>query len=395
MLLQKIIMALSLIITAMPLHLIAGDIKKIDNDLYVGHKGDLYFVFECVTPETINFWQKYIKNQTEAFNIYAILPPEYTAPFKSFKESLKYYSDSDVWIAYVTTKKITQKTVDMSIDLTGTIEMAVPIMTTKNLPFYTPLGIIRAVEFTEFKNTGNFLSRSGKLLAPFKAQFTPHKNLSIALHSFVAQALTMIYGNKEYLITRPVTAMSEIFQKNLPQEALWIGSRKQREEIKAPYKKGLEDDLLALKTISDYENKKISAPQFIQFVEDGNTFLMHPLSSEEKQAWQNIQKHLLNEPENILRVNMNDMVAKMKQFQISLVEKYKQRYAQFLSVDETKSPIQDIDMKHKTMSLLNRSGKKVSFKLPSFFSHPHLGKGSLDPFVIVDIDALEGLLKLD
>jgi hypothetical protein len=298
--LQRVIIALACSIITIPLT--ASDINKISNDLYVGHKGDLHFVFERVSPDNIVFWNTYIQNQTK--NIHNILPPEFTSPFSSFKKSLKYYLNDDVWVAYATTEKITKKSADIPLNLTGDIEMAVPIMTNNNIPFYTPMGIIRAIEFIEFKNTNKWTSSSGKLLAPFKAQFSPHKNLSLQLHSFVAQAIKMIYGNKEYLLTRPVKAMSDIFQKNLPEEAVWIGSRKELEE--------------------------------------------------------------------------------------------KKRFSQGLKIDETKSPVQDIDQKHKTMTLLSRSGKKISLKMPQFYrKHPHLGKGSLDPIVIIDIDALAGLLKLD
>ena len=393
MLFRYRIMAFALSMAFFQNNLAAGDITKINNDLYVGHKDDLSFVFERVTSDSIDFWNAYIKNQTKG--IHDILPPEFTSPFDSFAKTLSYYKADDVWIAYATQHPITKKAFETPLKLTGDIEMAVPIMTNYTTPFYTPMGIIRAVEFTDFKNPNNLLSRSNKPLKPFTATYKPHKNLSPTLHSFAAQAIKKIYGNKEYVITRPVKTMADIFQKNLPTEAVWIGSMKEMNEVKMRFQKIIDQETTTLNMISDYENHNISAHEFMSFVEKNKQRLLHKFSSEEKKAWEQAQQNNHTQQDKALRLKIDDMVAKMKRLQTELRDNDQKTWHKELSIDETTSPVQDINFKQKTITLLNRSGKKVSFPLPTFMRHPHLEKGSLDPMVIVDIDALAGLLKLD
>ena len=137
----------------------------------------------------------------------------------------------------------------------------------------------------------------------------------------------------------------------------------------------------------------MSAPQFIYYADNNKSRLMHKFSPEEKNAWEKVKQQDLNQPEKTLRLKINDMVGKMKQRQTELRDKDQKTWSKELNIDETKSPVQDIDTKNKTMTLLNRAGITVSFKMPSFYRHPHLGQGSLDPVVIIDIDALAGLLK--
>ena len=120
---------------------------------------------------------------------------------RSFNKALHYYPINPVWIAYVTEKKITSPAAKIPLRLEKDIEMVVTVSTDSNIPFYTPMGIFRAAEFSN----------------------SPNKNLSMQLQSFVAQAITTVYGNKKkYMITKPLQAMLDIMMKNLPKESIWL-----------------------------------------------------------------------------------------------------------------------------------------------------------------------------
>ena len=204
-------------------------ITKINDNLYVGHKEDLYFGFERVTKDNIGFWQNYAEKQTElswkraddlvkASNTKAkseqtpylkaarILREQFITAIGSFSESLKYYNKAELWIAYATTQKI--DTFAKNITSNGFIEMAAPMLTEQSIPFYTPMGISRAVEFYQ---------------TPLHIPATPtHKDLSLKLHSFGAEAMKLAYGNKDFFITKPMEEMAKIMQKKLPKKSYWV-----------------------------------------------------------------------------------------------------------------------------------------------------------------------------
>ena len=218
-------------------------ITKINNNLYVGHEDDLYFGFERVTKDTIDFWKNYVKKQyaLQSETIKNLKGTQYSKVGKtlgdartgigSFENSLGYYDRAEVWIAYVTTKKI--DTMAKNISAKGFIEMAVPVLTEADIPFYTPMGIFRAIEFYE--------------ASPFYDKKIPvHKDLAMRLHSFVAQAIKRVYGNKDFFITKPIIKMAEIMQAKLPKESYWNSYAPGDEQIVSIYDKNYTNDMMQI-----------------------------------------------------------------------------------------------------------------------------------------------------
>ena len=173
-------------------------VQKINDGLYVGKKGDLYFALERVTAENSKFWREYVWNQQKKAQEQGTKEAA-----GSFGDALEYYDKNgvknNVWVAYVTSKKVNAQAQKL-LQKENDIEMVVTVSTTDKLPFYTPMGIFRAVEFSTSKN----------------------KHLSMKLHSFIAKTMMAIYGNKDYMATRPLDSMRTIMGKNLPKEAIWV-----------------------------------------------------------------------------------------------------------------------------------------------------------------------------
>lgn len=276
-----------------------------------------------------------------------ILPRGYHEGISSFPASLNYYKTNDVWVAFATRNSI--KSADFKLNLTGDIEMAVPVMTNKDIPFYTPMGIFRAVEFYESKK--------------HRSKFSVHKNLSMDLHSFVAQAIKAVYGNKDYLITKPVPTMLKIMEKNLSSKTMWIGTPSYREKEKKELEKDFNEVTTALKAISDYEHKKIELLELEKIYSSIDFYFPQ----------NNIQENLAVQKKNLT-----------KELSSFPLEK--------LNMDIT-TPLLEEDFSKNSITLTNRLGKNVSLEMPEFYHHEHMYPGAKT--VIVDIDALAKFMKLD
>lgn len=119
----------------------------------------------------------------------------------------RYFKPGDpdqVWIAYVTTKKITTESINIPLHTEGDILMALTVSTTPDLLFYSPMGIFRPLEITS----------------------SSYKNLSMDLHSFIAKVIKLMYKNKEYMITMPIGKMGEIMAKSVPNDLVWVDDPK-------------------------------------------------------------------------------------------------------------------------------------------------------------------------
>ncbi|OYZ38010.1 MAG: hypothetical protein B7Y25_02570 [Alphaproteobacteria bacterium 16-39-46] len=214
-------------------------IQRIDDELYVGRKGNVHFALERITFKNKSFWTDWVYTQDGKVRggvKYAIADGT-----SSFKTSLKmggFEGNNHLWIAYASTKKITGKAYNSGIQEEGDIEMAFTVWTKTDIPFFTNIGIFRAVEFHR--------------------RLPSHKGLSMILHSFSAQAIERAYDGlglqKDYMITRPAPVMYDIMKAALPQGSIEVGNM--REHTKALMKKSLIDayekdfDSVPLETLS-------------------------------------------------------------------------------------------------------------------------------------------------
>jgi hypothetical protein len=204
-------------------------IKKISEGKYYAHKDDLYFVLERVTSENIGFWKDYAATQAELCGVGKMFGELGFTSGTIFSYALNFYEDSDVWVAFATQKDITQPNV--TLNKIGDIEMCVTVSTTPDLPFSTHLGIFKSYEFTVNAAMDSMVRNAminnkadwEYLGAPYK-NLVSHKGLSVDFHAFAAKATQEIYGNKDYMVTRPATNMLAIMEKNLSEELIYVGS---------------------------------------------------------------------------------------------------------------------------------------------------------------------------
>jgi hypothetical protein len=202
-------------------------VKKLSEGKYYAHKDDLYFVLERVTSENIGFWKDYSDSQAELSKGNGILGTLRHTSGSIFKGALNFYKDYDVWVAYSTMKDITQP--DTHLNMIGDIEMCVTVSTTPDLPCSTHFGIFKSYEFiindvidsSVRKGTIKDKTAWENIGTPYK-NLIAHKGLSLDLHSFAAKATQEIYGNKDYMITRPNETMFNIIKNNLSQELVYI-----------------------------------------------------------------------------------------------------------------------------------------------------------------------------
>ena len=165
--------------------------KNVDGS--INSSGDyVYFVLEKLSAENIKFWDIYIKQQEKQTQNSGVLTDKGYIPIKdgtaSFAHSLDLWAsvESDIWIAYATTKdpRITEVDED-------SIEMALTVFMNQTAPITTHIGICRNCEY-------------------FRSLKQPHIGLSMQLHSFAAMAAQEIYGEKSYMVTNPTPIMRRI-----------------------------------------------------------------------------------------------------------------------------------------------------------------------------------------
>jgi hypothetical protein len=220
-------------------------INKLNDNEYSAQNKNLDFGFERVTSENVEFWKGYAEHQKSLCGGTALSEVQsIQGTADTFKMALNYYNTDDVWVAYAATKDTKQQ--NSPLKQKGDIQICTTIGTTKDLPFTTHLGIFKAYEFSIVEILKK-LPKEETAIDPetqesieqeinkYKELVT-YKGLSLDLHSFAAKAAQTIYGNKEYMITKPVTVMLNILTKNLPEEAIFVNHKKYQPTASSPFK---------------------------------------------------------------------------------------------------------------------------------------------------------------
>ena len=234
----KILVLFGILSIQIPMNVNA--IQRIDDELYLGRKGNVHFALERIKFKNISFWTDWVYTQDDRVRggvKYAIA--DGTSSFKISLKMADFEGNNHLWIAYASTKKITGKAYNSGIQEEGDIEMAFTVWTKTDIPFFTNIGIFRAVEFHR--------------------RLPSHKGLSMILHSFSAQAIERAYDGlglqKNYMITRPAPVMYDLMKAALPQGSIEVGNM--CDHRKALMKKSLIDayeedfDSVPLETLSN------------------------------------------------------------------------------------------------------------------------------------------------
>lgn len=365
-------------------------IHKINDDLYVGkkyddkQKDDLYFALERVTDKNIVFWKEFVETQGSKTKRSGVIDKKsqkqiyLTDMIVPFETALKFYNSSDVWIAYVTNKKITKEAQDL-LQREGDIEMTCTVMTTKEIPFYSPMGIFRTAEFWGLKR---------------------HEGLAMNLHSFIAKAILVAYGNKEYMITKPVDSMRDIIIKNIPANAVWIGDAEQLEDIRFYKKHKLsKTDFDRIQTLENII-KNIDN-YYTQFYQDNFSALSDfRLKKFIQQKISGIKQNNKNTDEDKKELvdSLHKKIADIKKENENDTYYSKQITLFFpKNIDDDHEARFALTQKNnkKEITIIKRDDTKVTFAEPSFYEHKNLAYQGSIPMIIINIDALAGFMKLD
>jgi hypothetical protein len=400
----KYVVTLLLVVVFIPLIASSSDqgIKKINDDLYVGKKDDLYFVMEKLGDDNIDFWIKYIENQKgkvetrikESNN----LDKDEELKFENILDGIKpfeasllndFYKKNDIWIAYATIKPIAEKTFNIQLEQEGDIEMVFSVGADKETPFFSHMGIFRAFEFID-KNDKK------------------HKNLSMYLHSFAAQVINLVYKNKEYMITKPMKIMQNIMEENLHEDALCIVN----EFADSVNKKALEKQLheskateqllenFSIEVLQPLDNDLLaSINKFIK--KNKRKFLVIDLSKNTLNCINGVvkkDKKLIQDKKDEILLCVKNTQDTLKSLIYSTKEKIElatdkiagKKIVFYSAMPETGESLKKKDY----IQLTFKSGEKVSFKVPGFYYHPYLF-GSHLPTTIIDAKSLADFFKLD
>lgn len=122
-----------------------------------------------------------------------------------FKANLKEpHSRNELWVAFVTSKPVESPGV-----VTGPgVEMYVSVASVKGSPMLMNMGIQRGFQY--------MVQATRNLDDP---KHLCHRNLSLSLHSFVAQVMLEREPGMLYMITKPVRRMRELLLQALPGDA--------------------------------------------------------------------------------------------------------------------------------------------------------------------------------
>ncbi|WP_010299791.1 hypothetical protein [Candidatus Odyssella thessalonicensis] len=215
-------------------------VKQINPCHYVGHRvgdKDLNFVMVKLTDESIKTWQDFAQGQnTACLRIWDEITENDKKPYPeqpkeiqkylrfinitrpggkvtildglmAFRESLELYKShgSEVWIACALAGHINPSS-PITEELFPHIEMALTVLTSPAAPFTIHMGIARTVYHAE---------------KAYKKELPHHSGLSMALHGFAAQAISLYDPQKIFMITYPAFPMVEVIEKTLlPEEYL-------------------------------------------------------------------------------------------------------------------------------------------------------------------------------
>ncbi len=210
------------------------EIIRINENMYVGKKqlpfrnsdgsvntegDDVYFVFEKLTHDNIEFWNSYnrsqklkVKNGVRADTGTGNTITTRTIAASDGVDGFSYSLDldiSNIWVTYTTRKN----PADGKEITENDIEMTFSVFLNETAPITTHMGISRGYDY-------------------FKYTKLPHLGLAMELHAFAAKVSDRIYGKKSYMVTKPVFEMTEIvfhsFKKHGLLDYIWVGDIKQK-----------------------------------------------------------------------------------------------------------------------------------------------------------------------
>lgn len=136
------------------------------------------------------------------------------------------------------------------------IEMYYTISTAINAPFSSHVGISRGAQMIKTRMQS-------------KEELSPHKNLSLSLHSFGASFIKTCYPEKLYMITTPMIAMREIMEKH-------FGNDKIKIALAETWQKNLESNTCNEHEISYYGGllKRAQIDNVMSFGENFSNFIL-------------------------------------------------------------------------------------------------------------------------
>jgi hypothetical protein len=194
----------------------------IPNKKYTSQKEkDLWFIAEHVDEFNQPFWIQYAETQLEGrknLGSSNVIASNASDGLNRFKESLRYFTNADLWVIYAYTESPTHDS-----PKTWFIEMAFILFVDPKSPFSSHTGISRGMEY---------LYRCKR----FPAKCTQHPNISPPLHAFGAAFTREHYPAKDtmpekyFMITVPIEGMHNILMKaGLPQSAIHLGDNHLKE----------------------------------------------------------------------------------------------------------------------------------------------------------------------
>ncbi|QQV75619.1 hypothetical protein H6P87_01182 [Rickettsia tillamookensis] len=225
---------------------------------------DLHFYMVKATGANISTWQVFLNKQSSFQKSYKgndLAIKNFDMGRKAFSASLNYHDQdlTDVYIAFVS-NKIWEK--GNQLDPLS-IEMVITMLTSQNASFISHSGIARTPIYQAASSTT-----------------IKHKNLAVKLHSFIAACAKEIYSNKEYMITVPAKAMTQIILKEYERkkvlDKIYIGHQKEISDgNKAPIKL-IEDEGKTLFSLYNKNNNILHELTVKQMGGEFAWFCKHP-----------------------------------------------------------------------------------------------------------------------
>lgn len=158
-----------------------------------GREG-LHFYMIKVNESNVDFWQKFSTAQENNYGWIGFKP--------SYDIGLR-YTDTESWVSFATNKELQNPDLPTKQDQQA-IEMVVTMLTSKNAPFITDMGISTSSLFTG----------------------TRHEKLSMPLHGFTAKATMQDHHGKYYMITAPTQNMAKIMRQTAPKGKIFTDASK-------------------------------------------------------------------------------------------------------------------------------------------------------------------------
>lgn len=405
-------------------------VKRVSETLYLGKKeSNVYFVMERIDRSVPNvdarlaFWQQYAKeehnNHTEykrkwsegllpkgkGFLVFQDRSESLTAGLTSFQTSLNKYSlDNELWIAYVSTKPI-----ETAGEVTpNDIEMVVTVLTDKEAPMVTHMGIgrsfhylLKALQADQVRESVKHFSEKELqefgIIIPTEDKFNLHRHLSMELHSFAAQVMRSRDPKKLYMITSPAPKMREIMCKTFPQHIYisddYKAAREQHHELKksgasllstsiwAEHEK-VSKDLRSLKKQIKKSNRRFEANHELIELEESETKM-------EEQKDRLFNELLAQEAKEIDEI-FEKIKPQMTLSSTPLQANYSGNKVRLFD-RERKNIIFDHDKGTQTIRVNSQELRGEETKRYGWFYHPDM---RMNPYVTINLEELASYLML-